>query len=105
MAMFEMSCLSRSIDALVKPHGFDGIVGKKLVLGDESESDSHPLTGYADFKNFVSGQLVDINPKFIRAYSYRYRGSFIQAINGMPRFADATESVFRRFLVLPFEKY
>ncbi|MCG1665060.1 phage/plasmid primase, P4 family [Staphylococcus epidermidis] len=75
--------------------------GKTAVIGDDV-----PVGVYIDdgsnFKSVVTGDYVSVEFKNQQSYTAQYRCSVIQSSNGMPRFKDKTNAVFKRLVIVPF---
>ncbi|MBN6092372.1 DNA primase family protein [Staphylococcus saprophyticus] len=75
--------------------------GKTAVIGDDV-----PVGVYIDdgsnFKSVITGDYVLIEFKNQQPYSVQFRCTVIQSSNGMPRFKDKTDAVFKRFVIVPF---
>ncbi len=58
----------------------------------------------ANFKAAVTGDVIQINRKYKPAIDCRFQGMIVQCINALPKFDDSSESIYRRLMVIPFEK-
>lgn len=73
------------------------------VLADENPVET--FTKLTDLvKSVITGDTVKINRKHKKAVSYQFRGLMVQCLNELPHFADKSEALYRRFLIVPFEK-
>ncbi|MCG1287724.1 DUF5906 domain-containing protein [Staphylococcus epidermidis] len=76
--------------------------GKTAVIGDDV-----PVGVYIDdgsnFKSVVTGDYVSVELKNQQPYTAQFRCSVIQSSNGMPRFKDKTDAVFKRIVIVPFD--
>lgn len=57
-----------------------------------------------DFKTIVSGEPVTVNTKYEQTYHARPFCKLIFAANRMPRIGDTSQAVYRRLLVIRFDK-
>lgn len=79
------------------------IVDKALVVGDDNDPDSF-IESSANFKRVITGDPINISPMYKQSFPYRFKGLVVQSANGMPRFKDHTNALFRRFRVIKFTK-
>lgn len=75
--------------------------GKALIVGDDNNPNDYNTTS-ENFKSVATGENVLINPKGITPFNYRFSSFIIQSMNGIPRFKDTSDALFRRFRVLVF---
>ena len=75
--------------------------GKALLIGDDNNPNDYNRTS-ENFKSVATGENVLINPKGQQPYNYRFNNFIIQSMNGIPRFADTSDALFRRFRVIVF---
>lgn len=58
----------------------------------------------AELKAVITNDKVLINRKYKNPIAIRFRGLMVQCINDLPKFSDKSESLYRRFLFVPFDK-
>lgn len=75
--------------------------GKALIIGDDNNPNDYNRTS-ENFKSVATGENVLINPKGLAPFNYRFNNFIIQSMNGIPRFSDTTDALFRRFRVIVF---
>lgn len=75
--------------------------GKALIVGDDNNPNDYNKTS-ENFKSVATGENVLINPKGSKPFNYRFHCFIVQSMNGMPRFKDTSDALFRRFRVLVF---
>lgn len=75
--------------------------GKALLIGDDNNPNDYNRTS-ENFKSVATGESVLINPKGLPPFNYRFNNFIIQSMNGIPRFSDTTDALFRRFRVIVF---
>jgi len=62
--------------------------------------------GYIDaeeIKKIVSGDLIKVSRKFKLAATFRPKTKIIVACNGLPKFTDTSEGIFRRLIIIKFK--
>lgn len=71
-------------------------------------TDENPTTEFsknpANLKAVITGDDLQINRKHKEPVTFRFSGLMVQCINGLPKFGDTTDSLYRRFLIIPFNK-
>lgn len=75
--------------------------GKALIVGDDNNPNDYNKTS-ENFKSVATGENVLINPKGSKPFNYRFHCFIVQSMNGIPRFKDTSDALFRRFRVLVF---
>lgn len=75
--------------------------GKALLIGDDNNPNDYNKTS-ENFKSVATGENVLINPKGIAPFNYRFNNFIVQSMNGLPRFSDTSDALFRRFRVVVF---
>ncbi len=75
--------------------------GKALLIGDDNNPNDYNKTS-ENFKSVATGENVLINPKGMTPFNYRFNNFIVQSMNGLPRFSDTSDALFRRFRVVVF---
>lgn len=83
--------------------GTEPLFGKSAVFTDENSVSVFTETA-ADLKQYITHEVITIDRKNQRAVQWRPRGLMVQCLNDLPEFADKTDSLWRRFAFLPFDK-
>lgn len=55
-------------------------------------------------KEVITGDSVEIEIKYKNPFTMKFRGLMIQCCNKFPTFGDQTASLYRRFVLIPFDK-
>jgi putative DNA primase/helicase len=76
---------------------------KALIIGDDNNPNDYNSTS-ENFKSVVTGEPILVNPKFEKPFSTRFNCVIVQSANGMPRFADNTDALLRRFRIIKFNQ-
>lgn len=84
-------------------HRVSNTVGKVLVYGDENDAGDY-MKASALLKSYTVHEEINVEPKYVNAYSYQPRGMIVQNFNEMPRFRDKSWGMERRILPIPFKK-
>lgn len=58
----------------------------------------------AKLKAVITGDTIQINRKYRDMVGYQFRGLMVQCVNELPRIKDRSSSLYRRLLIIPFEK-
>lgn len=83
--------------------GTEPVFGKSAVFTDEN-SVSAFTEAAGDLKQYITHEVITVDRKNKRAVQWRPRGVMVQCLNDLPEFADKTDSLWRRFVFLPFDK-
>ena len=79
------------------------LINASLVIGDENTTDLY-LDDSANFKKSVTGEPLLLNRKNRDPINYQYRGLILQSFNKMPRTRDKTAGLYRRIIMVPFNR-
>jgi putative DNA primase/helicase len=79
------------------------IVNKSLVVTDENDVGSFS-DRLANYKAVITGDVITIEEKFEKPYSYVPKVFVIQCLNAFPKAKDTSRSHYRRQLFWPFSK-
>ena len=100
----ERNALTKSYDHLGDRFALVGLERKYVIVSDETEGANKKPDDTSVYKALITNGEVNIDVKHEREYSIRWSGVMIQAINGIPLFSDNSDSTYRRFLALPWER-
>lgn len=81
----------------------EGLTSVSAVITDENDVGTY-IDKAAKLKAIITGDVVQINRKFKTPIAIRFNGLIIECVNEIPRTRDRSESLYRRLLVIPFEK-
>lgn len=80
------------------------ITGKALVIGDDNDP-SRSISLSENFKSAVTGDAIVIDQKYERPYTYQPKCFIIQSCNGVPKFSENTDALYRRIRIIKFNKH
>lgn len=83
--------------------GTEPVFGKSAVFTDEN-SVSAFTEAAGDLKQYITHEVITVDRKNKRAVQWRPRGVMVQCLNDLPEFSDKTDSLWRRFVFLPFDR-
>lgn len=91
-----------SLEKLAK-QGFEieALIYSRLIVCSETKK------GYYDaefLKQLITSDIITINRKFEKPYTFRWTGKMIISGNGMARFNDTSDAVQRRLMILEFKR-
>lgn len=87
-----------STDALLVP-----LLHATAIITDENDVGTF-IDQAANLKAIITGDPISVNPKYNPAFTFRFNGFMVQCVNEFPRIKDASSSMLRRLLIIPFEK-
>lgn len=73
------------------------------VIADENDTVAYTKQA-GNLKAVITGDSILINRKNRMPISLIFRGLMVQCVNALPKVGDKSESLYRRFLMIPFEK-
>lgn len=80
----------------------------KLKRATAIIADENPVGTFIDqtqtLKALVTGDVITMERKYFDPIPFVFRGLVIQCINEMPRTKDRSESLYRRYLLIPMNK-
>jgi len=79
------------------------LITANAVITDENGTNDY-TKNVANLKALVTGDSISIDRKYKQALTFRYNGLIVECVNALPKAADQTDSFYRRFLMIPFEK-
>ena len=85
-------------DALLAP-----LIRATAIITDENATNDY-AKDVSRLKALATGDSISINRKFKEGITFKYSGLIVQCVNKLPRAADQTDSFYRRFLMIPFDK-
>lgn len=97
------TCVSIPLDAFGKDFMLEQLIGASCVITDENNVGSF-LDKLANFKAIITNDTIQINRKYREAIDYQFRGFMIQCVNELPKIYDKSDSLYRRILLIPFDK-
>jgi len=90
------------ISQLDKRHYLAEMFGKLVNLSIESES-NHEIND-ANFKSIVSGDLITVDEKYGKPFSFNPFCKLVFAMNTLPYVGDKTSAFYRRVLIISYDK-
>lgn len=97
------NCSQVGLPRFGNPFALYDTLGKTVNLTNESSSFIEPETE-SIFKSFVAGDRMNFERKFKESVSATPTAKIMIATNSLPRFNDKTRAVWRRILLMPFDK-
>lgn len=97
------SWTSIPLKAFAEPFMLEPLVRVSAVITDENDTSTY-LDDAAALKSIITNDPFQINRKFKDPRTMRFRGFMVQCVNAYPRLRDRSESMYRRLMVVPFEK-
>ena len=79
------------------------LLNASAIITDENVTRSY-IRCTDKIKAVVTHDNITINRKYRMPITIKFDGLMIQCINDMPKFGDKTDSLYRRLLLIPFEK-
>lgn len=77
------------------------IEGATFILGHETDPNAS-IKNTTKIKGLITGDPVTVRPLYKDPYDIVFRGVMVQAVNGMIRAGDKSNSLMRRFRMIPF---
>lgn len=81
---------------------------KQLITSTAIITDENSTTEFTknadNFKAIVTKDTISFDQKYKDAITIKPSVTMVQCINALPRISDNTDSLYRRFLIIPFEK-
>lgn len=88
-----------SLDALTRPFGSAGLIGKRVNIASENER----LTNSEILKSLISCDSMNIPVKYKKDWEGRLFSKHIFLMNSLPTTPDITHGFFRKILIIPFK--
>ncbi len=83
-------------------HAMSELVGVTCVIGDDNAPGDY-VDDSSNFKSVITGDIVRVEEKYVKAYNDSFKCTVIQSTNGLPRFKDTTGALYERLLIVPFD--
>lgn len=99
----EGSYATISFSEFEKDSYLNQLLTANAVITDENATNDYSRN-VSKLKAVVTGDSISIDRKYKDSITFVYRGIIVQCVNSLPRAADQTDSFYRRFLMIPFEK-
>lgn len=80
------------------------LLGAVGVIAHENDVDGY-IDSMKDFKAIATGDTITINRKYEKPINFQFKGTIIQMMNGLPRIKDKSGSLYRRLLIVPFNRH
>lgn len=91
------------LKAFAKEFMLEPLTRVSAVITDENDTGTY-VDDAAALKSIITGDPFLLNRKFKDPRTLLFRGFMVQCVNELPRLRDRSESMYRRLLVVPFEK-
>lgn len=97
------NCAAIPLEKFSQDFMLEPLTRVSAVITDENSTKSF-IKDTAPLKAAVTGDVLFINRKFKNPISVKFNGLIVQCINSLPRFSDKTESLYRRLILIAFDK-
>lgn len=94
---------SISLKDFSNPFMLEPLMRISAVITDENDTGTF-VDDAAALKSIITGDPFQLNRKFKEPRTVLFKGFMVQCVNELPRLRDRSESMYRRLLVVPFEK-
>jgi putative DNA primase/helicase len=98
----ERNSESAMLDRLRMPYVRATLVGK--LLNQSADLPKRGIVADGDLKAIVSGDPIEVSPKYKPSYTIVPYARLMVATNNMPNSKDTSEGYFRRLMILPFNR-
>lgn len=93
------------LDHLQGQFGLASLIGKRMIVGNESNAGAKQLENAAVIKSMMRGEPVQVDRKHKDIVMYTFRGLMIQCFNcAAPKISDKTGSFYRKIVAMPFSR-
>ena len=99
----ERAWTSISVADFGKDFHLEPLIRTNAVLVDENDVGEY-VDKAANLKAVITNDVILINRKNKTPIAYQFRGFMVQCVNDTPRFRDKSGSLYRRQLIIPFNK-
>lgn len=86
-----------------EPFMLEPLFRVSAVITDENDTGTF-VDDAAALKSVITGDPFQLNRKFKAPRNVLFRGFMVQCVNELPKLRDKSESMYRRLLVIPFDK-
>lgn len=86
-----------------KDFHLEPLIRTNAVLVDENDVGEY-VDKAANLKAVITNDVLLINRKGKTPIAYQFRGFMVQCVNDTPKFRDKSGSLYRRQLIIPFDK-
>ncbi|HEY5555646.1 phage/plasmid primase, P4 family [Acetobacterium sp.] len=97
------SCASIPFADFAKEFMLSQLTHISAVITDENDTNDFTKAA-GSLKAVITGDPLTINRKFKEPITIQFNGAMVQCMNDLPKFGDRSESLYRRFLLIPFNK-
>lgn len=73
------------------------------VICDENDTNTYTKS-VSRLKALATGDSICIDIKYKAALTFAFSGLIVECVNNLPKAGDQTDSFYRRFLMIPFDK-
>lgn len=94
---------SIALDAFGEAFRLESLVKTTAIITDENDVKCFTKSASV-LKAVITGDSIQLNCKFKSPITFRFKGLMVQCVNDLPKFSDKSESIYRRFIIIPFEK-
>lgn len=95
--------VSLSFSDLTKEFMLEPLTSVSAIITDENSTREF-VKEVSALKTIITGDILTINRKFKSPITIQFNGVIIQCLNDLPRFNDKSNSLYRRFIFIPFDK-
>ena len=99
----ERAWTSISVADFGKDFHLEPLIRTNAVLVDENDVGEY-VDRAANLTAVITNDVILINRKNKTPIAYQFRGFMVQCVNDTPRFRDKSGSLYRRQLIIPFDK-
>lgn len=99
----ENNCAAIPLEKFSQEFMLEPLSHISAVITDENSTKSFIRESDA-LKAAVTGDKLFVNIKFKDPITLQFKGLIVQCINALPKFSDKSESLYRRLLIVPFNK-
>lgn len=92
-----------SLKNFSEPFMLEPLTRVSAVITDENDTGTF-VDDAAALKSVITGDPFQLNRKHKAPRNVLFRGFMIQCVNELPKLRDKSESMYRRLLVIPFDK-
>lgn len=86
-----------------KQFALEELLTSSAIIVDENDNGSYLETA-GNLKAVITNDVVSVDRKHKKSIMHRFRGFMVQCFNEYPKFKDRSGSLYRRQLIVPFDK-